>query len=49
MRTTAARHTVRLGAGDVVAFPSTLLHRGRPVLRGERWILVGWAQGPALR
>ncbi len=49
MWTNASRHTVRLDEGDAVVFPSTLLHRGRPVIKGERWILVGWAQGPALR
>lgn len=49
MWTNATRHAVHLDAGDAVVFPSTLLHRGRPVAKGERWILVGWAQGQALR
>jgi predicted 2-oxoglutarate/Fe(II)-dependent dioxygenase YbiX len=49
MWTNATQHAVELDEGDAVVFPSTLLHRGRPVVKGERWILVGWAQGPALR
>jgi predicted 2-oxoglutarate/Fe(II)-dependent dioxygenase YbiX len=49
MWTNGTRHAVRLDVGDAVVFPSTLLHRGRPVLKGERWILVAWAQGQALR
>ena len=49
MWTNATRHYVHLDEGDAVVFPSTLLHRGRPVAKGERWILVGWAQGTALR
>lgn len=49
MWTNATQHAVRLDEGDAVVFPSTLLHRGSPVLQGERWILVGWAQGNALR
>jgi predicted 2-oxoglutarate/Fe(II)-dependent dioxygenase YbiX len=49
MWTNATRHAVQLDEGDAAVFPSTLLHRGRPVAKGERWILVGWAQGQALR
>lgn len=49
MWTNAAQHEIVLDEGDAVVFPATLLHRGRPVLTGERWILVGWAHGPALR
>ncbi|WP_394826719.1 2OG-Fe(II) oxygenase [Pendulispora albinea] len=49
MWTNATRHAVYLDEGDAVVFPSTLLHRGGPVHEGERWILVAWAQGQALR
>ena len=49
MWTNATQHLIELDEGDAVVFPAPLLHRGRPVLEGERWILVAWAQGPALR
>jgi len=49
MWTNATQHAVLLDQGDAIVFPSTLLHRGKPVLEGERWILVAWAQGRALR
>lgn len=38
--------TVKLPAGSGIMFPSFLMHRGLPVLTGERWILVSWAMGP---
>lgn len=49
MWTNATQHAIMLDEGDAVVFPATLLHRGRPVATGERWVLVGWAHGPALR
>jgi PKHD-type hydroxylase len=33
---------IRLGAGDMVLYPSTTLHRVEPVTRGERLAVVGW-------
>lgn len=38
-----------LKAGDAIVFPSTMVHRAKPVKRGERWVLVGWLMGSALR
>ncbi|MCP9845895.1 Fe2+-dependent dioxygenase [Synechococcus sp. Lug-A] len=35
---------VRLGAGDLIVYPSTLLHRVEPVTEGERLACVGWIQ-----
>tara|TARA_Y100000004_G_C8901980_1_gene406820 strand:- start:576 stop:1199 length:624 start_codon:yes stop_codon:yes gene_type:complete len=35
--------------GTMVVFPSTALHRVRPVTKGTRRSLVGWAMGPPLR
>jgi predicted 2-oxoglutarate/Fe(II)-dependent dioxygenase YbiX len=49
MWTNATRHAFRIDEGDAVVFPSTVLHRGKPVVKGERWVLVGWAMGPGLR
>lgn len=35
--------------GTLIAFPSFLVHRVRPVTRGTRWSLVSWVAGPAFR
>lgn len=35
---------IRLGAGDIVVYPTTVPHRVSPVTRGERWVCVGWIQ-----
>lgn len=35
---------IRLGAGDVIVYPSTLLHRVEPVTDGERLVCVGWIE-----
>jgi len=39
-----SEEAVRLGAGDVIVYPSTLLHRVEPVTEGERLVCVGWIQ-----
>lgn len=38
-------HSMPRGIGDVIAFPSWLLHRVEPVISGERHALVVWAHG----
>ncbi len=35
---------IRLGAGDIVVYPTTVPHRVTSVTRGERWVCVGWIQ-----
>lgn len=35
---------IRLGAGDLILYPSTSLHRVAPVTAGERLAVVGWVQ-----
>lgn len=35
--------------GTLIAFPSFLVHRVRPITRGERWSLVSWVAGPSFR
>ncbi len=35
--------------GALIAFPSYLLHRVRPVTRGRRYSLVSWVSGPPFR
>lgn len=34
----------RLGIGEALVYPSTLLHRVDPVRSGERLVAVGWLQ-----
>ena len=38
----------KLDRGDVIAFPSWMLHKVSPVTRGMRRTLVGWGNGPLL-
>ena len=35
--------------GDLVLFPSYMLHKVKPVTKGERNSLVGWVTGKQLR
>ena len=35
-----------LGQGDVLIFPSFIMHRALPVRSGTRWTLVSWLTGP---
>ncbi len=35
--------------GTIVIFPTYMMHRVRPVTRGERFSLVSWVHGPAFR
>ena len=36
------KHKVKLDAGDMVIYPSTLIHNVLPVITGERLAYVGW-------
>jgi PKHD-type hydroxylase len=36
----------RLKKGQIIVFPSYLLHRVAPVTKGVRKTLVGWSRGP---
>lgn len=38
----------KLDRGDVIAFPSWMLHKVSPVIKGLRRTLVGWGNGPLL-
>ena len=40
------QHSFKLSRGDIVAFPSFVLHRVTPVTSGLRNALVGWGLGP---
>ena len=37
-----ADRAFRLGAGEMLLYPSSSLHRVEPVTRGSRLVLVGW-------
>ncbi|MFN3575681.1 MAG: Fe2+-dependent dioxygenase [Tabrizicola sp.] len=41
---TLETRAIRPGAGDLILYPSTTLHRVEPVTRGERLAVVGWVQ-----
>ena len=41
--------SLKLDMGDCVIFPSTTLHRVRPLKSGERSAIVGWYGGPDFR
>jgi predicted 2-oxoglutarate/Fe(II)-dependent dioxygenase YbiX len=32
--------------GKAIVFPATYFHRAEPVMRGEKYVLVGWVLGP---
>ena len=38
-----------LNKGNLIAFPSFILHHVKPVTKGERWSLVLWLSGPAFK
>ena len=40
--------TFKLGRGDVIVFPSWMLHKVSSVTKGMRRTLVGWGNGPLL-
>ena len=35
--------------GSTIVFDSKVTHRAKPVTKGERIVMVGWAAGPKLR
>ena len=37
-------HSIKLEAGDMVAYPATSLHRVEPIVSGARWASFFWAQ-----
>lgn len=39
-----AEESHKLGAGHMVVYPATTLHRVEPVTRGSRLVIVGWAR-----
>ena len=40
---------IQLGKGDIIIFPSYLLHRVKPVTKGTRYSLVAWTLGSPLK
>ena len=41
--------TAEKGRGNVIVFPSVLLHKVNPIVRGNRYSLVSWISGPVWR
>ena len=44
---TVSNTILKLKKGEVLVFPSMMMHRINPVLEGERRALVAWAWGPS--
>lgn len=44
IRDTYGTHPVKLGAGDMVVYPGSSVHRVEPVTRGERWASFFWVE-----
>jgi PKHD-type hydroxylase len=44
METSGGEQAYKLNRGDMIAYPSTTLHRVNPVTSGERMAAVGWTQ-----
>ena len=40
--------SVKLGKGEIFIFPSWMLHKVTPVIRGKRKVIVGWGVGPVV-
>ena len=47
LQTSATPYNIKLEKGDIVMFPSYVLHRVSPVTKGVRHSLVAWAHGSA--
>ena len=47
VQTSDTPYDVKLEKGDIVIFPSYVLHRVSPVTKGVRHSLVAWANGSA--
>ena len=41
--------TLKFDMGDCIIFPSTAIHRVRPLKSGERTVISGWYGGPEFR
>ena len=40
-----AEDPYKLGRGDIIVFPSWMLHKVTPVTQGKRRVVVGWGEG----
>lgn len=49
MRAPKEMDTFDMELGDVIIFPSDMIHRVRPLKSGKRITLVGWYGGPPLK
>ena len=47
LQTSATPYNIKLAKGDIIMFPSYVLHRVSPVTKGTRHSLVAWAHGSA--
>jgi PKHD-type hydroxylase len=49
IKTGAEGDSVKLNKGDMIVFPSFILHKVEPVTEGVRKSLVGWVTGPKFK
>ena len=49
IKTGAEEDSVKLNKGDMIVFPSFILHKVEPVTEGVRKSLVGWVTGPKFK
>tara|TARA_R100001443_G_scaffold98599_1_gene105640 strand:- start:378 stop:989 length:612 start_codon:yes stop_codon:yes gene_type:complete len=40
--------TIKLDKGEIIVFPSWMLHKVTPVTKGKRRVIVGWGLGPVV-
>ena len=45
LKTSHEENAYKLKRGDIIVFPSFILHRVAPVTKGLRKVIVGWSQG----
>ena len=44
----AKESSIKLDKGEIVIFPSWMLHKVTPVTKGRRKVIVGWGMGPVV-
>ncbi len=44
----AKESSIKLDRGEIVIFPSWMLHKVTPVTKGRRKVIVGWGMGPVV-
>tara|TARA_B100001778_G_scaffold215535_1_gene178553 strand:- start:308 stop:922 length:615 start_codon:yes stop_codon:yes gene_type:complete len=48
IKTSDQENHYKLDRGDIVVFPSWVLHKVTPITKGKRRVVVGWGEGPVI-